>query len=90
MRTACSLLARVRCGAHQRKELERLCRYHAMLSLFATRAGWFNSLCFLFFGTGLGARVLYPLGRAFRDLLLKLPGIPFIDNLKSRAARQAH
>ncbi|HEV7914669.1 MAG TPA: hypothetical protein VGP22_12970, partial [Albitalea sp.] len=58
-----------------------------MLSLLSTRAGWFNRLCFMFFGTRWGARVFYPIGKAFRNLVLKLLGISYIGNLKSRAAR---
>ena len=54
-----------------------------MLSLFGTRAGWFNRLCFVFFGTRWGARVFYPVGRAFRNLLLKVLGISYINNLGS-------
>jgi predicted DCC family thiol-disulfide oxidoreductase YuxK len=54
-----------------------------MLSLLGTRSGWFNRLCFVFFGTRLGARIFYPTGKAFRNALLKLLGIPFIGNLKS-------
>ena len=54
-----------------------------MLSLLSTRAGWFNRLCFVFFGTRWGARVFYPIGKAFRNLLLKLLGIAYIENLKS-------
>jgi hypothetical protein len=46
-----------------------------MLSLLSTRAGWFNRLCFMIFATRCGARVFYPLGKAFRNLLLKVLGI---------------
>lgn len=53
-----------------------------MLSLLGTRVGWFNRLSFLVFGTRWGARFFYPIGRAFRNLLLKLLGIAYIDNLK--------
>jgi predicted DCC family thiol-disulfide oxidoreductase YuxK len=58
-----------------------------MLSLLSTRSGWFNRLSFMFFGTRLGARVFYPVGKAFRNILLKLLGISYIENLKTRAAR---
>jgi predicted DCC family thiol-disulfide oxidoreductase YuxK len=54
-----------------------------MLTLLSTRSGWFNRLCLMFFGTRWGARVFYPIGKAFRNLLLKLLGISYIDNLKS-------
>ena len=59
-----------------------------MLSLLSIRSGWFNWLCFMFFGTRLGARVFYPIGKAFRNVLLKLLGISYIENLKSPAARR--
>jgi predicted DCC family thiol-disulfide oxidoreductase YuxK len=58
-----------------------------MLSLLSTRAGWFNRMCFVFFGTRWGARVFYPIGKAFRNLVLKLLGISYIGNLESPAAR---
>jgi predicted DCC family thiol-disulfide oxidoreductase YuxK len=54
-----------------------------MLSLFSTSSGWFNRLCFLFFGTRWGARVFYPIGRMLRNLVLKLLGISYIGNLKT-------
>lgn len=53
-----------------------------MLSLLGTRVGWFNRLAFRLFGTRTGARVLYPVGKGFRNLLLKLLGISFIGNLQ--------
>jgi len=56
-----------------------------MLSLLGTRSGWFNRLCFVFFGTRLGARIFYPVGKAFRNALLKVLGIPYIGNLKPGA-----
>ena len=59
-----------------------------MLSLLSTRSGWFNRLCFTFFGSRWRARLFYPVGKAFRNLLLKLLGISRIDNLKSSATRQ--
>ena len=55
-----------------------------MLSLLSTRAGWFNRLCFMFFGTQWGARVFYPVGKAFRNVLLRLLGISYIGNLTNR------
>jgi len=58
-----------------------------MLSLLGTRAGWFNRLCFAFFGTHWGARVFYPVGKAFRNLLLKVLGIAYIQNLKAPTVR---
>lgn len=55
-----------------------------MLSLLSTRAGVFNRLCFWLFGTRWGAYALYPLGKAVRNLLLKVLGIAYIGNLKAR------
>lgn len=55
-----------------------------MLSLLSTRSGLFNRVCYLFFGTRWAARVFYPVGKAFRNVLLKLLGIPFIGNLKKK------
>lgn len=52
-----------------------------MITLMSTRAGWFNRLSFLFFGTRLAARVFYPIGKAFRNVLLKFLGISYIRNL---------
>ena len=54
-----------------------------MLSLLSTRSGWFNRLCFVFFGTRWAARVFYPFGKSVRNVLLKLLGISYINNLKS-------
>jgi hypothetical protein len=42
-----------------------------MLSLLSTRSGWFNRLCFVFFGTRVGARIFYPVGKAFQEGLFK-------------------
>jgi predicted DCC family thiol-disulfide oxidoreductase YuxK len=52
-----------------------------MITLMSTRAGWFNRLSFLFFGTRLAARVFYPIGKVFRNVLLKFLGISYIRNL---------
>lgn len=52
-----------------------------MIALMSTRAGWFNRLTYLFFGTPLAARIFYPAGKAFRNVLLKVLGISYINNL---------
>jgi predicted DCC family thiol-disulfide oxidoreductase YuxK len=52
-----------------------------MLTLLGTRSGWFNRIAFALFGTRLGSRIVYPACKALRNLLLKLLGIEFIDNL---------
>jgi predicted DCC family thiol-disulfide oxidoreductase YuxK len=53
-----------------------------VLALLSTPSGVFNRLNYLFFSSTLGAAVFYPLGKAFRTILLKLLGIKYIDNLK--------
>lgn len=52
-----------------------------LITLMSTRAGWFNRLSFLFFGTRVAANVFYPVGKAVRNMLLKILGIRYIDNL---------
>lgn len=52
-----------------------------LITLMSTRAGWFNRVSFLFFGTPLAARIFYPAGKAVRNVLLKILGIRYIDNL---------
>ncbi|MEH6461260.1 DCC1-like thiol-disulfide oxidoreductase family protein [Chitinimonas sp. JJ19] len=55
-----------------------------MLTLLSTPAGLFNRLNYYVFGHRLGAKIAYPLGKAFRNLVLKLLGIRYINNLASR------
>jgi predicted DCC family thiol-disulfide oxidoreductase YuxK len=55
-----------------------------MITLMSTRAGWFNRLSLLLFGTPLAARIFYPAGKAVRNLLLKVLGIAYIDNLNGK------
>jgi hypothetical protein len=56
-----------------------------VLTLMATPAGWFNRASYLFFGGERRSRFFYPLGKAFRNLVLKLCGIKYIENLKHAA-----
>lgn len=58
-----------------------------VLTLLSTQSGIFNRLCYLLFGTRLGARVWYPAGKAVRNLLLKVLGIRYIENLKHPPTR---
>jgi len=51
------------------------------LSLMSTRAGVFNRLAYWTFRSRSVARILYPLLRALRNLLLKLLGKTKINNL---------
>lgn len=55
-----------------------------MLTLLSTPAGLLNRLNYYVFGHRLGARLAYPLGKAFRNLVLKLLGIRYINNLASQ------
>lgn len=59
-----------------------------MITLMSTRAGWFNRLPFLFFGTRLAARIFYPAGKAVRNLLLKILGISYIGNLNGKRSAE--
>jgi predicted DCC family thiol-disulfide oxidoreductase YuxK len=53
-----------------------------ILSLLGTTSGLFNRINFHVFRTRLGARIVYPICKAFRNVILKLMGIHYIDNLK--------
>ncbi|RYY03490.1 MAG: DUF393 domain-containing protein [Gammaproteobacteria bacterium] len=53
-----------------------------MLTLLSTPSGFFNRVNYYLFSTKLGAAIFYPVGKAFRNLLLKLLGINYIENLK--------
>ena len=53
-----------------------------MLTLLSTPSGIFNRINYYVFSTKIGAKIVYPLGKAFRTLLLKLLGIKYIENLK--------
>ena len=55
-----------------------------VITLMSTRAGWFNRVSLLFFGTRAASRIFYPAGKALRNLLLKILGIRYIDNLGSK------
>jgi predicted DCC family thiol-disulfide oxidoreductase YuxK len=60
-----------------------------MLSLLSTRSGLFNRVSFLLFGTRVGAQLLYPAGKALRNVLLKVLGIGNIKNLDAQRATGA-
>lgn len=53
-----------------------------MLTLLSTRSGFFNRVNYYFFGTERRAGIFYPVGKAFRNLVLKVMGIRYIENLK--------
>ena len=52
------------------------------LSLMSTRTGFFNRLTYWCFGSRGAARVLYPVLRAIRNLLLKFLAKTKVNNLK--------
>ncbi|HEX7643268.1 MAG TPA: DCC1-like thiol-disulfide oxidoreductase family protein [Burkholderiaceae bacterium] len=53
-----------------------------MLALLGTPSGLFNRINFYVFSTRPGARIVYPIGKALRNLVLKLLGVRAIGNLK--------
>jgi predicted DCC family thiol-disulfide oxidoreductase YuxK len=56
-----------------------------ILTLLGTGSGFFNRVSFWFFSTPRRAGIWYPLGKAVRNLTLKLLGIRYIENLKAPA-----
>ncbi|WP_149194416.1 DCC1-like thiol-disulfide oxidoreductase family protein [Luteimonas suaedae] len=52
-----------------------------MMSLLSTPSGLFNRLNFWLFGNQRRARIFYPVGKAFRNVVLKVMGIEYIGNL---------
>ncbi len=56
-----------------------------MLTLLSTPSGIFNRINYYVFSTKLGAKFFYPIGKAFRTLLLKLLGILYIENLRKNS-----
>lgn len=56
-----------------------------VISLLSTGSGLFNRVNALLFGTRTMAAIFYPLGKAFRSVVLKLLGIRTIQNLKQPA-----
>ena len=53
-----------------------------MLSLLSTRSGFFNRLTYWTFRSRGMAKVLYPVLRSARNLLLKMLGVSRINNLR--------
>ena len=58
-----------------------------VLTLLATRSGFFNRVAYWFFASPTASRIFYPAGKALRNVLLKLLGIRYIDNLKLARAK---
>lgn len=59
-----------------------------VLTLLSTRSGFFNRVNYYFFGTQRRASIFYPLGKALRNLVLKVMGIRYIENLKEGGSGQ--
>lgn len=57
-----------------------------ILTLLGTRSGIFNRMNYFLFGTTKRAGIFYPIGKALRNLVLKVMGIRYIDNLKHYSA----
>lgn len=55
-----------------------------ILTMLSTPSGLFNRINYYFFSSKLGAKVFYPLGKAFRTIVLKVLGIKYIENLKHK------
>jgi predicted DCC family thiol-disulfide oxidoreductase YuxK len=53
-----------------------------VLTLLSTPSGIFNRINYYAFSTKLGAKIFYPLGKAFRRLLLTMLRIQYIKNLQ--------
>lgn len=58
-----------------------------MLTLLSTPSGIFNRINYYVFSTKPGAKIVYPVGKAFRTIILKLLGIRYIENLKQDSNR---
>ncbi|UNK49475.1 DUF393 domain-containing protein [Lysobacter sp. S4-A87] len=54
-----------------------------VLTLLSTPSGLFNRINYLFFGGRGRAGFFYPAGKAVRNLILKVMGIGYIENLKA-------
>jgi predicted DCC family thiol-disulfide oxidoreductase YuxK len=53
-----------------------------MLTLLSSPSGIVNRINYYVFRTNFGARIFYPICKAFRNVLLKILGIKYIENLK--------
>ena len=53
-----------------------------MLTLLSSPSGIFNRINSYVFRSKFGARIFYPLCKFFRNILLKMLGIRYIENLK--------
>ncbi len=56
-----------------------------VMSLLSTGSGLFNRVNAFLFETKIMAAIFYPLGKAFRSVVLKLLGIRYIQNLEQPA-----
>lgn len=56
-----------------------------ILTLLSTPSGFFNRINYYIFSTKFGAKIFYPIGKLFRNLVLKLLGIKYIGNLKTKS-----
>lgn len=54
------------------------------LALLGTKSGWLNKLNYYLFSSKIIAHIVYPIGKAIRNLVLKLLNIPKIYNLKNK------
>jgi predicted DCC family thiol-disulfide oxidoreductase YuxK len=54
-----------------------------VITLLSTRSSLFNTICYYLFSSQTGSKIFYPIGKAFRNLILKLLGIQYINNLQN-------
>ncbi len=57
-----------------------------VLALLSTPSGLFNRINYYFFGTPKKARIYYYIGKAVRNMILKVMGIRYIENLSAADA----
>lgn len=55
-----------------------------LMALLGTNTGWFNRMNYLLFRSETLSKICYPPMRAVRNFILKLKGVPKIDNLYDR------
>jgi hypothetical protein len=59
-----------------------------ILTLLSTSSGFFNRLSYWLFGSARRARIFYPICKAIRNVILKLLGIRYIENLSSKSKQE--
>jgi hypothetical protein len=55
-----------------------------MITLLSSPSGLFNRFSYVLFGSKWGAAIFYPVCKSLRNLLLKLLGVTYINNLNNK------